>query len=71
MPVIVEKGKQVNSRYGHYPHDSMIDVPFGSKVRSEAHRRSPRESGLNIHVPLCLGRFQDWQRFCIPSQADP
>lgn len=32
MPVVVERGKEATSRYGHYKHDDMIDTPYGSKA---------------------------------------
>lgn len=33
-PLVVTPGTQLQSRYGHFKHDDMVGVPYGSKVSS-------------------------------------
>jgi len=34
QPLVVESGKELSSKYGVYRHDSLIGVPYGSKIGS-------------------------------------
>jgi tRNA (adenine57-N1/adenine58-N1)-methyltransferase len=34
QPLLVTPGKDFNSKFGHYKHDDLIGIPFGSKVGS-------------------------------------
>ena len=38
QPVIIEPGKDINIKYGHYRHSDFIGIPFGSKVGSRTGR---------------------------------
>ncbi|BFZ54572.1 tRNA (adenine-N(1)-)-methyltransferase catalytic subunit trm61 [Savitreella phatthalungensis] len=35
-PLHVERGKAYHSRYGHYPHETMIGRPYGSQLKSKS-----------------------------------
>lgn len=39
---MVKEGAQLQNKYGHYKHDSMVGVSYGTKV---SHCLSPSERG--------------------------
>lgn len=34
QPLVIESGKEFNSKFGNYPHSNLIGMPFGSKIGS-------------------------------------
>lgn len=58
-PLVVTPGTQLQSRYGHFKHDDMVGVPYGSKVSSSL----PLCSATDSSQPPIFARLPSPVRF--------
>lgn len=55
--IFVVPGQEIHSKFGHFRHNDMINVPYGSKVTLTCIGRHGRYRGPSSRCPLSVAQF--------------